>query len=232
VSDSQQHRVLCVDDDRDLADVVQAILTDEGYLVSCLYSVDGDALLRAVGRIEPDCILLDSDSAIEYGSSWLLAADVAARQRPVPVVMFSAHLAATMEAQEGQSDRAVRAHFASVLPKPFHIDELIVRVAEAVGRSVPFDRTANGEARRMTALVQELSARGATDIQPSKLREWALFRVPGGALLQLYWWQTRGVYQVGRYTEEGKLEMVGQFVDLQAAIEAALPPEEDVPKTR
>ena len=82
----------------------------------------------------------------------------------------------------------------------------------------------------MSALVKELSARGATDIQPSKLREWALFRIPGGALSQLYWWQTRGVYQVGRYTEEGKLEMVGQFVELQAAIEAALPPEEDVPK--
>lgn len=52
--------VLCVDDDRDVAEVVQAVLTDEGYKVSCLYELEDEALLRAVGRLEPDVVLLDS----------------------------------------------------------------------------------------------------------------------------------------------------------------------------
>ena len=71
--------------------------------------------------------------------------------------------------------------------------------------------------------MKALEARGATEIRPSKMREWALFRDRDGALLQLYWWQQRGVYQVGRYRETGQMVILGQFVDRDAAIEAALP---------
>ena len=39
-------RVLCVDDDRDIAEIVQAVLADEGYAISCLYSTENDALRR------------------------------------------------------------------------------------------------------------------------------------------------------------------------------------------
>ena len=48
--------MLCVDDDQDIAEVVEAILTDEGYEVACLFTLDDDALRRAVGRLEPDCV--------------------------------------------------------------------------------------------------------------------------------------------------------------------------------
>ena len=65
--------VLCVDDDRDLAEVVQAVLVDEGYTVSCLYSLEDDALPRAIGRLEPDVVLLDGGSDVEYGPGWGLA---------------------------------------------------------------------------------------------------------------------------------------------------------------
>ena len=34
----------------------------------------------------------------------------------------------------------------------------------------------------------------------------------------------RGVYQLGRYTDSGRMTMVGHFVERDAAIEAALPP--------
>ncbi len=221
--DPPQLTILCVDDDRDMAEIVQAVLIDEGYAVSCLYALEDDAVLRAVGRLEPDCILLDSDSPSEYGMSWQLAADMAERQRPVPVVMFTAHANAIEEADKGESERAVKARFAAILPKPFHLDDLLVKVATAVGRSVPFDRSDAAEAERTKELVKALRARGATDIQPSTLREWALFRDRGGALSQLYWWQQRGVYQVGRYDEDGVLRMLGQFVERDAAIEIALP---------
>lgn len=214
--------VLCVDDDRDVAEVVQAILEDEGYAVSCLYELADDALLRAVGRLEPDVILLDSASAVDYGDSWRLAAAITDRRRSVPLVMFTAHSADVAEASSG-SARAQAAGFAAIVPKPFHLDELITAVATAAGRSTPFDHTEAADARRTDELVAALQARGATDVRPSRMREWALFRDAKGRLVQIYWWQRRGVFQVGRYRDSGQLVMLGQFVDRDAAIEVALP---------
>ena len=94
--------VLCVDDDRDVAEVVQAILEDEGYAVSCLYELADDAFLRAVGRLEPDVILLDNASTTDYGGSWELATAITHRRRPVPVFSYEARLAS------GQSRQAIQ----------------------------------------------------------------------------------------------------------------------------
>ena len=215
--------VLCVDDDRDIAEIVEAVLVDEGYRISCLYSLEDDALLRTVGRLEPDCVLLDSATSEDYGAGWVAAAALALRQRAIPVVMFTAHSMDTAEAREGGSPRAQAAHFDAVLDKPFALDDLLAAVAKATGHAVPFDRSREADARRTDALVTALAAEGATAIQPSNMREWATFRDRRGRLCQLYWWQLRGVYQLGRYTDSGRMTMVGQFVDRDAAIEAALP---------
>ena len=215
-------RVLCVDDDRDLAEVVQAVLTDEGYEVSCLYEASPETLVRTVGMLEPDCVLLDGGGRSEYGAGWEEAATLSARPRPVPVIMFTAHHVDSAEAAEGTTDRARQAHFAKVLPKPFELDSLLSAVAAAVGESEPFDRGPAAESRRTDELVAALQRAGATDIRPSTLREWAIFRDPSGALVQLYWWQNRGVYQVGRYAEDGTLQMLGQLTNRDAAIELAI----------
>jgi hypothetical protein len=138
------------------------------------------------------------------------------------VVMFTAHQAAVDEAARAESPRATAAHFAAIVPKPFHLDDLLRAVAAAAGRSDPFDRSARGETARTKALVKELERRGATEVAPSKLREWALFRDTRRRLVQLYWWQARGVYQVGVYSDDGTLSMLGQLVDRDAAIELAL----------
>lgn len=215
--------ILCVDDDRDVVEVVQAILEDEGYAVSSLYDLDDDALLRTIGRLEPDAVMLDGFAADGYGEAWELAAAIRERPRPAPVVMFTAHARDVAEAQEGASERATQAGFAAILSKPFSLDELVETVAGAIGRSEPFDRSRAAEESRTRELVEALKARGATDVRPSKMREWALFRDQDGAWRQLYWWQGRGVYQLGRYRESGELVMIGQFIDREAALELALP---------
>lgn len=222
-TDPARPTVLCVDDDRDVAEMIQAILVDEGYEVAFLYDLADEALIRTVGSLEPDVILLDSASAGDFGESWQSAAAIARRPRPVAVIMFTAHARDLEEAQEGRSDRARAAQFAAVIPKPFHLDDLVNAVAAAAGRSTPFDRSSAAESRRTRELVRALEARGATEIRPSKMREWAIFRDRDGALLQLYWWQQRGVYQVGRYRQSGQMVMLGQFVDRDGAIQAALP---------
>ena len=221
---NQPAHVLCVDDDHDIGDLIQAILSEEGYIVSCIYEVTGDALARAVGRVEPDAVLLDSASARDYDAAWGLAAGLGDRPRQVPVVMFTAHDEAAEEAEKRASARAAQADFAAVVRKPFHIDELLAAVATAVGRSEPFDRSRPAETARTQALVKALEEHGATDVRPSQMREWALFRDRKDRLVQLYWWQSRGLYQVGRYSQDGIMKTVGQFVDRDAAIELALAP--------
>lgn len=223
MADKAAPRVLCVDDDRDIAEIVQAVLSDEGYQVSCLYELADDALMRTVGQLEPDCVLLDGGSSVSYEKSWADAAALALRGRSIPVIMFSAHPFDTREAREGTSDRANAAHFAAVLDKPFSIDDLLSAVSLATGESVPFDRSSAGEEERTRSLAEALTTHGATDVQTSPQREWATFRDKKGRMHQLYWWQQRGVYQVGRFDEAGNMKMVGQFIVRDAAIAAVLP---------
>jgi hypothetical protein len=137
--------------------------------------------------------------------------------------MFTAHRQDAEEAEAADSERARQASFAAIVAKPFHIDELLDAVATAVGQSQPFDRGAEAESARTAALVRALEVHGAIDVEPSGRREWATFRDPHGNLWQVYWWQGRGVYQLGRYDVNGKMTMAGQFTELTAAIEIALP---------
>lgn len=218
------NRVLLIDDDGDVADVVFAILTDDGYSVSTLVDISHDSLLATVGRLEPDCVLLDGSSQVEYGSSWADAAHLAARERSVPTIMFSAHSADVREAREAHSERARAADFAEILAKPFHIDDLLAAVATACNRSRRFNRSAEGDRARTAALVRRLTELGATDIRTSDRREWATFRPKDEAVIrQLYWWQRMGVYLVGSYDREGALTRIGQFFELEAAVAAAVP---------
>ena len=139
VAGALRPRVLCVDDDRNVGETVQAILGDEGYDVECLFEITDGALRRAIGELAPDCVLLDSSSRSDYGDSWRAAAWIHNLARAVPVVMFSAHLADSREAMANLTERAQEAGFAAVLPKPFSIDQLVDAVSIAVARSRPTD---------------------------------------------------------------------------------------------
>lgn len=219
-------RVLVVDNDENIAELVAAILDDEGYAVTTLTQTDHDAIAEAVGRLEPDCILLDgAGSGPEFGGSWAEAAYYSNRARPVPTIMFTAHADAVHEARELGSKRAQAADFAAVVAKPFGLDELLAAVEKATGQSDRFDRSEGGERARTAELVTELEATGATDIRASNRREWATFVSPEDQrIYQLYWWQSLGRYVLGRYDDDARLELVGRYFERRAAIEAALSP--------
>jgi DNA-binding response OmpR family regulator len=129
--------VLLIEDDRNIARVVAAILTSEGFVVHCLDRVEDQAVLDAVDRLNPDCLLLDSPPGADYGPSWDLARRLHERACPVPVIMFSAHSRAVAEATENRSGRSRAAHFAGVIPKPFDIEALLGTIAESIGQSAP-----------------------------------------------------------------------------------------------
>jgi CheY-like chemotaxis protein len=215
--------ILVIDDDRDVARLVEAVLTDEGYNVAQLHMIEPDLVVRAVGQLEPDCVLLDGQSPQGFGDSWALAESLAVRSRPVPVVMFTAHGADQEEAREAQSARSVAAHFAAVLGKPFDLDELMAAVRDAVGHSVPFDRSLAADARRTRVLAAELEAAGATEVRRSQHREWVICRAPSGRCVQLYWWQLRGLYLCGAYdSETGSMVPIGEFPDRDLAVACTL----------
>jgi CheY-like chemotaxis protein len=216
-------RVLVIDNDRDIADIVYAVLTDAGFAVSVLADVRPDPIRVAVGQLEPDCVLLDGESVLGYGQSWTDAAWLSSRDRAVPVIMFSADVLATREAREASSPRSQAAHFAAVFDKPFDLDLLVDAVARAAGHAVPFDPSPGAEARRTATLGAKLAAAGAREIHLSTPRQWANFRTEDGTLVQLYWWEHDSVYYVVRHAESGgRLDQVGRFYNLDTAIALAM----------
>lgn len=218
-------KILVVDDDHDTAELMQAVLIDEGYAPSVLYKADGSAVREAVARLEPDCVLLDSSGGdpAGYGESWQTAAWLAAREPSIVVVMMTGHSQAADEALAAATKRARAADFAAVVRKPFDLDEFLITLSSAVQKGVT-RRSSEVEARaRIADLRERLIAAGARDLTTSSRRVWAIFRGTGEELLQIYWWETLSLYLVGRYSEDGRMEPLGQFTDLAAAIALALP---------
>jgi len=215
-----QKKIVVVDDDRDIAEVVQTILIDEGFAVSCLYLPSERELKAAIDRLEPDCVLLDGGHRAGYGLSWTIASWLASRERPVPAVMFTGHTPDREEAMIGTSERAQAAQVAGVIPKPFDIDHLVTTVRRAVGETAPGPSKIAEEARH-AELLERLRAAGAEDLRTSQIgREWATFR--GGAehlLFKIYRWRAVDVYFIGRYSEDGtQLHPIGQFYDFEALV--------------
>jgi DNA-binding response OmpR family regulator len=129
--------VLVVDDDQHIAGLVREILEEEGWRVSVLTDTTTEPVRAAVDRLEPDCILLDGAGRGDYGPSWLDAAALRARARPIPVIMFTAAQRAADEAHAGVSARSVGAAFAAVLPKPFELETLVATVAAVLSGAGP-----------------------------------------------------------------------------------------------
>jgi CheY-like chemotaxis protein len=80
--------VLIVDDDRDISGIVAEILSAEGFVVSELGDAHPAIIQAEVTRLEPDVVLLDGGEGSGYGHSWVNAAWMRERTRPIPVIMF------------------------------------------------------------------------------------------------------------------------------------------------
>jgi CheY-like chemotaxis protein len=129
--------VLVVENDRSIAELVVLLLTDAGYAAAVLPDAPPEAVLAAVDRLTPACVLLDGGGWRGYDASWEVAAALRGRARPVPAVMFTVDDDATREARAGTSARSRAAGFAAVLPKPFDLDELRATIARAAAAAQP-----------------------------------------------------------------------------------------------
>jgi CheY-like chemotaxis protein len=107
-------RVLVVDDERAICEVVSAALADEGHEV--VTAAHGAAALDLIGEAPPDLILLDMRMPVMDG--WQFAA--AYRRLPGPSAPIICMTAAPDAPARAQDIRA-----AGYLGKPFDLDDLL-----------------------------------------------------------------------------------------------------------
>ncbi len=116
--------VLVVDDDPDLRELLELVLTDAGFRVAC--AEDGREALRAVGREMPRVILLDMKMPVMDGWQFARGFREHYEGRASIVVLTAA-------ADVRRCTEEVRAELG--LGKPFRIDEVLSAVRRCVGEA-------------------------------------------------------------------------------------------------
>ena len=115
--------ILVVDDDPDILQTLALCLSTEGYRI--LVASNGREALEVLEKEKPSVILLDLMMPVMDGWQFVAALD-AKGKRDMPLLILSA-------------DRSVQGHAQKLkanghLAKPFDLEDLLVKVAELVGR--------------------------------------------------------------------------------------------------
>ncbi|MDN3547838.1 response regulator transcription factor [Mucilaginibacter aquaedulcis] len=112
-------RILIVDDDPDLLEILSYLLTSSGYEVQTLSK--GDAIFEHIAAFQPDLILMDVMLAGMDGRE-ICKGIKANPQTLMPVILISGtHDLSLTLTQTGAPD--------DFLAKPFDLDELLKKVA-------------------------------------------------------------------------------------------------------
>ncbi len=114
-------RILAVDDDKDILDVIQIILEDSGYEVNTLS--DGLQLQKAIKEHAPDLILLDIMLGNVDGRDLCKNVKARSETHSIPVIMISAsHNLSDVLKQDCAPD--------DFIAKPFDINILLKKVKQ------------------------------------------------------------------------------------------------------
>lgn len=115
--------ILVVDDEWAIAEVLEALLGDEGYRV--IAANNGKQGLERLTEWPADLIMLDFMMPIMDGPAMLAALKASAATAHIPVIMMSSLPEATI------SQRAAGYH--TFLRKPFRINAVLDAIASALG---------------------------------------------------------------------------------------------------
>jgi DNA-binding response OmpR family regulator len=117
-----QKRIVVVDDDQQLADLMREFLIDEGYSVEVCSQ--GDQAFSFIRNLVPDLIILDVRMAEIGGLGVLYLLSTDPETREIPVLMCTAVSAGEMEPwQEVLDQKGV-----PILYKPFELAQLVAQV--------------------------------------------------------------------------------------------------------
>jgi DNA-binding response OmpR family regulator len=142
-------RVLVVDDDATVREVVARYLGEAGYRVDL--AADGDAALRVAATCRPDAVVLD---LMLPGTGGLdVCRELRAAPAPPAIVMLTAL------GEENDRIRGLELGADDYVSKPFSARELVLRIGSVLRRAAP---TGAGESLRDGDLRVDRSARQAT----------------------------------------------------------------------
>jgi two-component system response regulator VicR len=116
-SDFMEKKILVVDDEKPIADILQFNLKKEGYVVYCAY--DGNEALELVEEVQPDLILLDIMLPLRDGME--VCREVR-KKYEMPIIMLTA--------KDSEIDKVLGLELGAddYVTKPFSTRELIARV--------------------------------------------------------------------------------------------------------
>jgi DNA-binding response OmpR family regulator len=116
-------RILVIDDDKDILEILNIIFQEEGYNV--ITSNNADAINR-IQIIHPNLILLDVRIAGSEKSGAQICSQIKSQyaSEKLPVILISAESGIQQMAQECNADAYVQ--------KPFDIFQLLVKVKELI----------------------------------------------------------------------------------------------------
>jgi DNA-binding response OmpR family regulator len=106
--------IIVIEDDRDILDIIEMVLKEEGYEIT---SLDRVPSLEKIVNLNPSLILLDNRLADGYGNTLCLAIKSYSLTRQVPVIMVSPSTSLPVIAEKCHAD--------DYLSKPFDLYELI-----------------------------------------------------------------------------------------------------------
>jgi len=122
-------RVLIVDDDQTMAQMLHLYLEDEGY--GTYVASDGDSALKALKTFEPDVIILDLYLPDKKGNELI---DDIQKQTEAPIIMIS------METKSSERIHALKRGVDDFLSKPFNMKELQARIEVVLRRVAKVER--------------------------------------------------------------------------------------------
>jgi DNA-binding response OmpR family regulator len=128
--------VLVVEDDRNIAGLLQMYLEKEGYAVTVAY--DGGQGLQKFRTIQPDLVLLDVMMPVMDG--WTVCKNIRAESQ-TPVIMLTA------KSETDDKVQGLRAGADDYITKPFEMKEVLARIEAVLRRSTGV--TAEKKSRRL-----------------------------------------------------------------------------------
>jgi len=115
-----QQRVLIVDDDPGMREVLESILVTEG--VEVCSAIDGKDAIEKTLALKPDLILLDIGMPRLNGLTFCKAIRAGVETRNIPVIVVTSLTA------KGRLEECMEAGADDFLGKPFKMEELLIRV--------------------------------------------------------------------------------------------------------
>jgi len=126
---SDQSRILVVDDDPSIQEVLRIILEKNGYDVHL--AMDGEEAVHRFLEVQPDLVI--SDISMPKGDGFNVAIIIRSKDRKgkkTPILLISAFYD-----DRANQDNAERCGADAFLPKPFTQKELLDVVGELLGRT-------------------------------------------------------------------------------------------------